>query len=432
MDINESLKDIAQGLIDNLKVNLEAELQQTITNEVIERMALLELNSLIATTVQTELNKKLVSYDLYDLSTKELGRVITATVDYINKSLIQSAKNQIVAQIDTSISQMNILEIVNLAVKTHLQTLLESASFANNSIPHEAVNFSGIKFTGDAICGGIIESFGSTGIEDRASFVQLTLMDHATVFEGPVYSPALNSTGNGTIDGTLTVKGDLVVLGEIPEDCPAFKTLVERSVLKTQEVLKESLNDQWFSNYSKIIFDEIKETGLDLNKITQNNREIVDNNRLGYHITDTNIQRLGHVLDLQTRGETLLSDTLYVTQNRAGVNTLDPSAAFVVWDEECELIVTKRKQDTGYIGTSRNQTVILGSHNKENIILDPAGGVTVQNLTVGKVHLTSGLMMPNYDAPLGQIVFNETPTVGNFIGWVSLGGARWASFGKIE
>lgn len=432
MDINEHLNIITTSLIENLKTDLTKELQAKITNEVIDRVASLELENLVNTAIKTELNNRLVGFNFYERSTIELNRVVSATVEHINKSLIQSTRNQIISEVNNSISNINMPELVNSLVKTHLTSLLTDVSFPLNSIPHTAINFSNLKLTGDTIKGGIIEDFGSTGIEDRTTFVQLTLMDHASVFEGPIYSPEIQIKGSGSIEGDLKVNGNLIILGELPTDTPAFQSIVQNSAKHAQTLLKETLNDQWFSEYSRVMFKVINETGLDLDIITQGGKEIIKGNQLGYHITDTNIQRLGHVLDLQTRGEALLCDTLYVTGKRAGINTLDPSATFVVWDEECEVIVTKRRQDTPYIGTSRNQSVILGSNNKDNIQLNVDGSITVQNLIINKVSITSALDMPSHNAPRGQIVFNEHPDIGKAVGWVSLGGARWAEFGKIE
>ena len=438
MDINDQLKTIADTLIKELRVNLEKEVQDKVTEEIVTRVATLELDNIVNQSVTAELKTKLGNFNFYELSTKELSRVIAATTDHINKQLIEAAKNQIVIEITDSISKINVHDTVSDTVKTHLSALLNSISFPDASISHKSINFTGFKVTGDIIKGGIIENFGSTGIEDRSTFVQLTLLDHASVFEGPVHTPELHVKGTSTfaetaiIRGNLIVEGDLLLAGSIPETAPIFASIIKHSAEHTQELLKESLNDEWFSNYSKIIFDEIKANGLDLDHITQNTKDIVKGNQLGYHIIDTNIQRVGHLRDLQTRGETLLSDTFYVTAKRAGVNTLDPSAAFVVWDEECEIIVAKRKQDIGFIGTSRNQSVILGSNNKDNITLNTDGSTAIQNLVVGAVNIGSSASIPSHAAPKGTVMFNEHPDIGLPVGWVSLGGARWANFGMIE
>ena len=139
--------------------------------------------------------------------------------------------------------------------------------------------------------------------------------------------------------------------------------------------------------YYKVELDE--EGYAILTATTQGGKEIVKGAQLGYHIVDSNLQRVGVVKDLQTSGENLLSETLYVTQNRVGINTMDPSAAFAVWDEEIELIVAKRKTDVAYIATPRKQQLVLGSNGKENIVLDTDGSAHIENLVVGRIAMTS-------------------------------------------
>jgi hypothetical protein len=52
-------------------------------------------------------------------------------------------------------------------------------------------------------------------------------------------------------------------------------------------------------------------------------------------------------------------------------------------------------------------------------------------LNIGRVRHTSSSTMPVDNRPAGVVVWNEKPYIGGPIGWVSLGGARWAGFGTI-
>jgi hypothetical protein len=184
--------------------------------------------------------------------------------------------------------------------------------------------------------------------------------------------------------------------------------------------------------HSDTMLASIGQKGIDLKRITQDGREIVNGNQLGYHITDSNLQRVGMLRDLQTQGEAILSDTLYVTGKRVGINTIEPSAVFVVWDEEVELVITKHSSDTGYVGVPRFQRLVLGANNKDNLILDTDGSVEIENLRVGNTPMSSATAIPDYNAITGTIVWNENPAQGGPVGWICLGGARWAKFGIIE
>jgi hypothetical protein len=277
-----------------------------------------------------------------------------------------------------------------------------------------------LTLTGDQIKGGIIENFGSTGIDDRTTNVQLTLMDHASAFEGPLWAPEIRAKGDLYVEGDLTADGDIVGNG------------ADRLVEKTSVKVRESLNTELFDSYSSLIFRKITTDGIDLNRLTQNGREVINNNQLGYHITDSNLQRVGLVRDLQTAGETLLCDTVYVSGKRVGINTIDPGSTLTIWDEEVEIVANKRQQDTGYIGTSRRQNLILGSNNRDNIVLDPEGRVHIKQLMINKVPMSSAPVVPGYESTAGDIVWNEQPAPGQPIGWVCLGATRWAGFGRIE
>lgn len=337
-------------------------------------------------------------------------------------ALVANVNQVIEAEIKQRILELDINGIVNTIVKQNLSELIKIQDFPEQSIPHSSVIFDNFVITGNSVKGGIIENFGSTGIEDLATRVQMTVMDRGVALENTLYAPGAE------FKGTVTVDGDLIVKGEVPTDSNLFTKLVSHSTAR----VKESLNEELFEGFSTVIHKTLAENGIDLNRITMGGRDVVKDNQLGYHITDSNLQRVGVLNDLQTSGENLLSETLYVTQRRVGVNTIDPSSAFVVWDEEVELVAAKRKADTGYLGTTRHQPVILGSNNKENIYLNTDGSVEIESLSVGNVPMTSAAVIPNHEGITGQLVWNEAPMPGGAVGWVCLGGARWAKFGAIE
>jgi hypothetical protein len=422
MDINQQLQPIVAGLIDNLKVSIEQELHDKVSAEVIKKIASTELDTVVDSLVKKQIGDRLDKFNFADTSREQLTAQIAKITADVNKTVIDKANVQITQEIKKQLATIDLNLIVNEIVKSKLLELIKLHNFPEKSIAHTAINFQGLGLSGDIINGGIIQNFGSTGIEDRASFVQLTLMDHACAFEGPVFAPSAKITGDLTVDGTLTLNGTVSLAS------PGVAQLVNAA----SAAVVDKLDAQLFTGFSDIVFGRIQETGIDLDKITQGGKEIVKGPQLGYHIVDSNLQRVGVVKDLQTSGENLLSDTLYVTQRRVGVNTMDPSAVFAVWDEEVELIVAKRKTDVAYIATPRKQQLVLGSNGKENIVLDTDGSAKIENLVVGRVAMTSATAVPNYAGEMAQIVYNELPAPGSPIGWVCIGGSRWAKFGMIE
>lgn len=421
MDINQQLQPIIFGMVEDLKGQINTELRQQLSSEIVKTLAATELTSIINQAVSNQVNARLDKFDFAGTGQIELKSAFKKVTDNIANGLSATANAQINEWVNQKLTQVNVRETVESVVHSVIKTNLQGTTFPESSIPHTSINFKGFKLTGDAVTGGIVTKFASTGIDDLATSVQMTVMDRGVAFEKGLHSPEANITGNLSVKGTL-------VFADVDTATKGFKKLVD----ETSQSVRKNLNQEVFDGFSNTIFDKIQSQGLDLDKITQNTKEVVSGNRLGYHIVDTNIQRVGVLNDLQTSGENLLVDTLYVTKGRIGINTLDPSNALSIWDQEVELVCSKHSQDTGYIGTARNQSLVLGANNKQNIVLVPDGSVEVENISIGPIAMTSGNRMPSHSGRSGHIVWNDTPTAGGSIGWVCIGGPRWASFGKID
>ena len=420
MDINQQLQPVVTSLLDSLKGSIEAELRNKISDEVVKTIANTEVNIIVERIITQRLNERVAEFNIETKTRQQLEQTLTQITNQLSTSLAKSANEQITAEVARRVAVMDIGPIIQGIVENKINNLVQTGAFGKESIDHSSINFKGFKFSGDVVKGGIIENFGSTGIDDRATQVQMTLMDQAVAFEKAVWTPS------AIIKGKLTVEGDLVVLGNIDSNSPAANTLANMAVEKIKA------DTELLELHSDTMLASIGKKGIDLKRITQDGREIVNGNQLGYHITDSNLQRVGMLRDLQTQGEALLSDTLYVTGKRVGINTIEPSAVFVVWDEEVELVITKHSSDTGYIGMPRFQRLVLGANNKDNLILDTDGSVEIENLRVGNTPMSSATAIPDYNAITGTIVWNENPAQGGPVGWICLGATRWAKFGIIE
>ena len=311
MDINQQLQPIVSSLIDGLKVSIEKEVRDSLTAEIINKVASTEVNEIISSAIEKQITDKISKFNFESATKSQLDLAVTQLVDQVNSNLVIAANGQISTEISRQIEGIDVRLIVNSVVESKLRSLVIGGAFPDSSIPLASIDFKNSTMSGDYVKGGIIRQFGSTGIEDRATFVQLTLMDHASVFESPVFAPSAD------IKGTLTVDGDLIIKGDIPTNCPVIEKLVALSADK----VKTSLDDELFQGFSHVIEKNLRQNGIDLNRITQDGKEIVVGSQLGYHITDSNLQRVGLLRDLQTQGEAYLSDTLYVTPRRVGIRS---------------------------------------------------------------------------------------------------------------
>jgi hypothetical protein len=323
-------------------------------------------------------------------------------------------------QISAITSRMDYQSLFQAAIEASIKN--NEFIFPTAGIPASAIDQSQISISGDQIRGGIIQQFGSTGIDDQATACQLTVLDSVTVVENNLLTKDL------TVKGTATIEGDLNVTGTLPESSGLFRNIVDT----VTNNVRTSLDAVVFQSYADMVLKTIKRDGLDLTKITFNGETAIDGANLGTKITYSNLQRVGTLQELQVSGETLLSQTLYTASKRVGINTFEPAQALSIWDQEVEIGFGKQGSNTAIIATPRSQTLILGTNAKNNITLTPDGGVTVKELTLGGMNITTSDRPPATNQPRGTLVFNNNPTLGGPLGWISLGDAKWANFGYID
>lgn len=363
-----------------------------------------------------------------DIVTKETNKAtngINTSIGVMNivmEEILQSVKAELTAQIKKQFYQIDFTSMVNELIKDDLTKRISNIDFPKYSIPGKSVDPNDLQLSADNIKGGTITGFTSSGIEDKASEINLTIMDRFVVVEKKLVTKELN------VLGTTTLDGDVIIKGEIPTDSKVFKNLVSF----TKDDILKTLNETITGPISDSITEQLTKDGLDLNQITINGKTAINDNSLGSFIVDSRLQTVGHLKELQVTGETLLSGSLYTSKNRVGINTIEPSSALAVWDEEVEVVLGKHKSQTGYIGSARMQDIAIGCNNKPHITLTTDGNTTIEKLTVGKTSLGSAKVVPKDPGSKGDIRFNEDPLPGYSIGWVCLGGTRWMSFGKIE
>lgn len=336
-----------------------------------------------------------------------------------SNSIMEQAVQQAVKK---QIASLDIKGLIRQTVEKLIHSDLSDLKFPDNSIPATALNFKDFVLNGSQVVGGIHEQFGSTGIDDQATDCKLTILDDYVVIENHLVAQ------NVTVKNDLVVEGDLLLKGDINTDNKGFQKMISFAAERVKETImaKETVDV-----IAKAAAGQVQQSAVDIDKLTLNGKPIVEDGALGKTIKKSNLQTVGILDELQVKGEAYLSNTVYISNKRTGINTLEPSAALAVWDEECELVNKKFEKNTGFIGSVRNQKVVLGSNNNVNIVLETDGATKISKLKLGNVSLNCYDEMPNWEGNLGDIVFNELPKLKAPMGWVCLGGARWASLAKI-
>jgi len=421
MNIDDQVNQIVKNIVTEITTKVQQQAMSAIEAKISEVIAAIDTNAMLSDRLSQKLDERLSKLPI---DAKSIETELSNRIDQLSTNLATQVQSRSISLVNENIQdQINAIDFPALCQSTLVAAIQgNKLVFPEGSIPGTAIDPATLRISGDSIAGGIITNFGSTGIDDKSTACQLSIFDEITVIENNLLTKDL------TVKGTTTIEGDLNVTGSVVEDSAMYKNLVS----SVSDRVKNNLNSVVYDNYSAMVFEKIKNDGLDLNKITVNGEDIIDGANLGNKITYSNLQRVGTLTELRVSGEALLSQSLFTTAKRVGVNTIEPAQALSVWDQEVEIGFGKRETNVAVIEAPRNQRMIIGVNGKNNITLNTDGGVTVDKIAVGAVTLSSSSTPPSYDAAQGTVVFNSSPTLGGPLGWVSLGGARWANFGFID
>ena len=429
-----TINDTSQLFIKDLTEKFLSEILQQAHNEAVNsireklnqfNISLLlqeQINNVVIPFFSEELQKKLESDVTERLSEIDVTSLVNRhLINVIIPRMESQAKEKLAAEVVTRLQTINVAEIANQYTAKLIRDSIKTMHFPDHSIPGKAIKPDSLTISADKIEGGIIKNFESTGIQDSATRCQVTILDQATVFENKLVSRGLE------IVGATTLKGNVTIEGNISEN----SQLVQQLVKIVSDKFSKEFENGTFDQYSDRVFERLIEEGIDATLIKIGEEAIAIDNTLNGTITNSNLQKLGALKELQVIGETLLDQTLYVSGQRVGINTISPERALDLWDQEIQIVAGKRQKDVAFLGTGRNQTLIIGTNNRDQLTVNTDGSVSVTSLNIGRINHTSASRMPTDNRPIGQIVWNEQPIVGSAVGWVSLGGARWASFGLI-
>jgi hypothetical protein len=419
MDLNTHLAHIVEGLVADITSNVLVRVDSAISAAINNRLASYDYAAHIQEAANAAFEKRVGEYTV---DPKRLENRIVVKINETIEAAQEQTRTLVESQVQQRLSTIDFQRAITDSVSTIVADRMSEFVFPPNSIDPLALKLQDLRITGDNVSGGIIENFGSTGIDDRASQVALTILDDSTVVENNLLTKDL------TVQGSMTINGQFVVNGTVPEDTEFFRKLVAGTTTNTLNGIDHTL----FNNYSTLVFDKIKQDGLDLNKISLNGQEIASAGTLGSAIVKSNLQTLGELKELKVSGESLLAQTLYVTPKRVGINTIEPSAALSVWDDEIEIVTKKKSRDIGMLGTTRQQKLILTANNKDNVVLNEDGSTQIDHLKTGAMQFTSSNTPPNFVSDRCHVVWNTNPNPGGPLGWICLGGANWANFGIID
>jgi hypothetical protein len=336
----------------------------------------------------------------------------------IQKMVEQAVEDNILSVIDGLTQDPVWLEkierMINQAVVQ--RTVSKIASTDINTVIHQRVDE-----TLSNVHKKFMQNFSSNGIADQATSTQFTVMDDATVIENQLVAKNLQVIGNTSVK-------DLTVTGSINTDNHSWNTLAE-------EIGRRTLNkvdQEWQDRLVKQVTEQIQQQGIDFDSVMIQNEPLIAGNVLSRAVTDTNIQKLGRLKGLQVNGEAHINDTLSVINHRVGINTDTPESALSIWDEEVAVIIGKHQSKQAYIGTSRDQNLILGVNRQAQIEIDINGLTRIKKLQIGLHKISHDSQVPGWSGTRGDIVFNSSFGADRVFAWVCLGAHKWQTIKSAE
>ena len=313
------------------------------------------------------------------------------SIDEKVKLLIEEHVKQIVGQYTYTIQKQITQRLDVVLAEVVAKVLKDQECFPQASIPASSINWENYKIDSQLI-GDMPKT--NLGIEDHSDQVNLTIMNDAVVVENKVVSRQM-----------------------------------EADTIRTDKLELTSTDQPWIGAIAQRVEQSVRQHdySVDINKVAVKFDKQVNEIR-------GEIKRSTELKELDVAGEALLSGVLYTTpgNKRIGINTMDPSDALCVWDQEAEVVIGKHASQEGYIGTRRRQALNIGSNNNVAIKITPTGETIVSKPIVNGMKISHSEGPPTQTGNTGDHCLCSKPQVGGPIGWVCIDGLKWAPFGRIE
>ena len=201
-----------------------------------------------------------------------------------------------------------------------------------------------------------------------------------------------------------------------------------------------------------------------------NNIKMVDETELGPTVTKSNLREVGRLKGLIVDGGLSVNQYLVYDPNtdRLGIGTDQPKATLSIVDQNIELVFGASEPNVGSIGTFNSADLELVTDNTARITIEAGGNIILGNAASGESKVTIlGKLGVNVNNPdprsalhvngaikfndklhlngkepptsgafnEGDIVWNNDPQPGRFVGWVCVRAGNpgmWNGFGRIE
>jgi hypothetical protein len=377
--------DLESLINKQLRETVDEQIRQLDVAALIEPALQSAVDAAVARMVETAVRKLLNERDLS-------GEVAAMVQDQITNVVDRYAAQSVAL----SLSRIDIPATVKSAVGDQIENIMSRMDFPDESMPAKVIRWDDYQISGNRVSGGLIRDFNSTGIEDQASEVELTVMDGMIVAERRIISPEIEAE-SATITGNLILSGDLTATG------PALLQL-ERIA-------------------GSVVDDRIR-SGIDISdgSITDNGKKILDKGELGPSVIVSNLRRLGTLSDLRVSGSAIIADTLAVMPGKLGINTEEPVGAMTLWDEGSDLTISKIGPRRTFVGSTRGCDLVFGTDFDDKLVIGKTEVTIKDAVRIGGVRFSIADTIPERRGEPNEIVY-VTGTDPRF--YLCSGGTSW-------
>ena len=214
-------KDIFENLVNDITAEVLQQVQQQVVSVVAAAVSE-QINSLLSPErVNAVINTRVVeNLHNYRPDTTQIEQQLEQVGAQVAESLHQRANSLVEHTVNARVNEIDFSAMILNQLSAKLDPSHNKYPFMERSIDITAVDTDDLVITGDQVVGGVIRQFASTGIDDRSTMCQVTVMDQGTVFENTLYAPRIEIKGGAKIDGDLEIQGRIV-------DNAAYQQLVK-------------------------------------------------------------------------------------------------------------------------------------------------------------------------------------------------------------
>lgn len=383
-----------------------------------------EIEKEIKDSIKTKLNDLLRDEEIMLLIAQSIDTAIAERIPTIINTVVQKGRidklveskyqekfdilfeKELKQKTANAISGLNLPHEIGKHISAQLANNLNRASLPDKMFNYKSINWDGFTLSADAITEGTIENFISTGIQDAAKQIELTIVDQMVVVE------------NNLVARSADIKEHLI----------ANNVTVNNLKINGQLVLNEMINKSFVSLIKDNITTELSKRKIDIatSPIFLNDKEVLTENTLGSSIINSNLRKLGRLTELNVSGISQLGDTLLVTNSgKVGINTSEPEGALTIWDDDSELTIRRYKKKNMYIGTMTDTDLSLGVNNDIKLSIRKDGTVEVHHIEIGGLRISSSDTVPTQHGNVGELVIMTNSSENDPWAYRCLGGDRW-------